>query len=225
MAGIKETKELLRNQVLDLYKRFTAVKPEELLSGEKNEEQLRAHANLANELSKKIETLACLATVEEMQVIVPLVPEIKPQENLVPGISFVEAPPPVPEVKQPEPVFVLDKNIPLVPEVKQPEVVSNEKNPPAPEIKKAEVIPPVQPTAKTFPDLKSFIGLNEKLMFVRSLFKGAGSDYENVVAQLNNCTSYKEAETILKHLSFANKWSAEDEPVQIFYSIVKRRFA
>jgi hypothetical protein len=254
MAGIKETKELLRKEILELHKNLSAVKPEWLFSREENKSQWQEYAGLAASLAKKIETLAFLnALEEEKPAIVPPLPEVKAQENFVPGISFSEKITPVTEVKQPEPIPVVEKNIPLIPEIKEAEVnpvtevkqpepipvveknipeikkpgvnLVNENNPPAPEIKTPEKIPTVQPTAKTFPDLKSFIGFNEKLMFQRSLFKAAGSDYENAIAQLNSCTSYKEAEAVLNNLATANKWSAEDEPAQVFYSIVKRRFA
>ncbi|MDQ3112064.1 MAG: hypothetical protein M3R17_19440 [Bacteroidota bacterium] len=211
MAGIRETKDLLRKEILELHKNLSAVKPEWLFSREENKNQWQEYADLAASLAKKIETLACLNEVEEEKtVIIPLVPEIKPQENSFPGISFTHKDVPTfPEVKQPEIVPVIEKSTPPIPEVRIQEVVA----------------PTPPPAAKTFPELKSFIGFNEKLMFVRSLFNASGSDYENAVAQLNSCASYKDAETVLNNFSSANKWSPEAEPVQVFYSIVKRRFA
>ncbi|MEO5643504.1 MAG: hypothetical protein ABIQ40_03570, partial [Bacteroidia bacterium] len=124
-----------------------------------------------------------------------------------------------------------EKNISLVPfpEMKTPEVISPAEKiippPSIPEIKKPEISAKPSPAIKTFPDIKTFVGFNEKLMFIRNLFKGNGTDYENAVAELNNCTSYKEAETVLQNFSAANNWSHDTEPVQIFYSIIKRRFA
>lgn len=260
MAGIKETKDQLRNEILELYKRFTAAKPEVIFSVADNKGQLLLHAELASALAKKIEALGYLSSVEEEIPAMVIVPPIT--QTQAPGITFSEIipsvektippPAPLPEMKNPEVVPQLEKNIPLTPfaEMKNPEVVPQlEKNipptpfpemknpdvapqlennfPPAPVpgIKKPEIVQTPKPAGKVLPDLKSFIGFNEKLMFVRSLFKGNTTDYENALAEVNICATYKEADIVIQKLSAANKWSPEDEPVQIFYSIVKRRFA
>ncbi len=212
MAGIKETKDSLHKELLELYKRLTAVKPEEIFSGNSTKTQLQDFAVLASSLSQKTEALAYLSSVEEEKpqvVIAPPVPEIKTPEVVVPEITPVVEPivptVPVPQIIIPEIVAVVEKTtLPISSlENKQPE--------PAPK--------------KIFPDVKSFIGLNEKLMFIRSLFKGEGTDYENAIAQVNNCASYSEAEAVLQNFSSTYKWTQDAEPVQIFYSIVKRRFA
>lgn len=213
MAGIKETKNQLRNDIQELYKRFTAAKPEEIISNPENAKQLNELAGLSSELTKKIEALSYLAAIEETYpeiAIVPPVPEVKAPEIKIPEIV-----PPVAEVKVPEippvapPVIPPAANIPLVPEIKTPEVVQS---------------PPV-PAGKKLPDLKTFIGFNEKLMFIRSLFNGDTTAYDDAIAQVNNSNSFAEAETILKNLSAAYKWAQDAEPVQIFHSSVKRRFA
>jgi hypothetical protein len=195
MAGIKETKDQLRQEVFELYKRFTTGNPQQLFSAETNHDQLHAHAELAAQLAKKIEALACLSSVEEEKpVIIPVVPEIKMSENNIPQV--------------------------LVP------IVEEKIIPPVAETKKPEIIPPTPPPAeKKFPELKSFIGFNEKLMFIRNLFKGDSNEYENALALLNNCVSFREAEAVLQNLSSSHAWSPENEAVQTFHSIVKRRFA
>lgn len=214
MAGIKETKDQLRKEILELYKRFTATNPEELVSGQKKATQLDELAVLSSSLTKKIEAFAYLAAIEEAYpeiAIVPPVSEIKTPEILVPEIvpPVEKIIPPVAEIKTPEIIPVVEKVIPPVHENNHPHIVQS---------------PPAQ-GGKNFPDLKSFIGLNEKLMFVRSLFNTNGTDYENAVAEVNHCHSYKEAETVLQNLSTTYKWTQDAEPVQVFYSIVKRRFA
>jgi hypothetical protein len=219
-----------------LYKRFTAVKPEEIFSGNENKSQLQNYAELASTLSKKIEALAYLTAVEEERppvVVVPPVPEIKKPEIAVPQIPVVNEPviPTVPDIKQPEVI------VPQIPTVNEPVIPTV----PVPEIVTPEVVPVVEKTTlpfsalenkqpepaakKIFPDVKSFIGLNEKLMFTRSLFKGEGTEYENAIAQVNNCASYSEAAALLQNFSATYNWNQDAEPVQVFYSIVKRRFA
>lgn len=137
------------------------------------------------------------------------VPEVKPEPIVIPE---VKAPEPVvekvvvPEAKQPEPQA--EKIVP--PEVKQPEPVKN--------------IPPVSP-GKQRPDIKSLIGLNEKLMFQRYLFAGDGAAYEEALKQINASASAEEADTFISVISGTYKWNADSEPVQAFLSIVKRRFA
>ena len=215
MAGIKETKDTLRKELLELYKRFTAVKPEEIFSDNENKTQLHDYAELASCLSKKIEALAYLSSVEEKPevLIVPPVPEIKTPEVVVPQFLPVAEPNiptvPVPESITPGVVPVIEKTtLPFSSlENKQPEPAA------------------FVPAKKMLPDVKSFIGLNEKMMFRRSLFKGEVTDYENAIAQVNNCASYPEAEAVLQIFSATYKWTQDAEPVQVFYSIIKRGFA
>ncbi len=213
MAGIKETKNSLRKELLELYKRLTAVKPEEIFSGNSTKIQLQDFAVLASSISKKSEALAYLSSVEEEKpqvVIAPPVPEIKTPEVVVPEITPL-AEPTIPTV--PAPQIIIPEVAPVVEKTTLPISTLENKQP-----------EPV-PAKKIFPDVKSFIGLNEKLMFIRSLFKGEVTDYENAIAQVNNCASYSEAETVLQNFSYTYKWTQDAEPVQIFYSIVKRRFA
>ncbi len=143
-----------------------------------------------------------------------VVPEVKQPEVIVEKVV-------VPEVKAPEPM--VEKIVP--PEVKQPEPVIEKIVPP--EVKQAEpvkTIPPAQP-GKQRPDIKTLIGLNEKLMFQRYLFAGDGAAYEEALKQINASASAEEANTFISVLSGTYKWDADSEPVQAFLSIVKRRFA
>ena len=80
------------------------------------------------------------------------------------------------------------------------------------------------PAGKTLPDLKSFIGFNEKLMFLR-LFKGDTASYEEAITQLNSCQSKEEATSFLSVLQSEYAWNPSSEQVQIFTDTVKRRFA
>lgn len=247
MEGIKETKNQLRNDIQELYKRFTAAKPEDIISNPKNTSQLHELAELSAALTKKIEAFSYLAAIEEAHpeiAIVPPVPEVKVPEiktpefkapPVVPPVAEVKAPevppvvPPVAEVKAPEvpPVVppVAEVKAPEVPPVVPPVIPPAANIPLVPEVKTPEVVQPAAQPTKKFTDVKTVISFNEKLMFIRSLFGGDAAAYDNAITQINSSNSLSEAETVLKNLSSTYKWTQDAEPVQVFYSSVKRRFA
>lgn len=74
------------------------------------------------------------------------------------------------------------------------------------------------------PDLKKAIGLNERIMFTRLLFKQDQSAYEAFMAQLSSCASKEEALSLLDMLSSKYGWSKQADEVQTLYTIVKNRF-
>lgn len=76
---------------------------------------------------------------------------------------------------------------------------------------------------KSFPELKSFIGLNEKLMFLR-LFNNDGDEYDKALTQISACSTIEDAKKVVANFSEKNKWNRESEAVQVFLSIVNRRF-
>lgn len=91
---------------------------------------------------------------------------------------------------------------------------------PVPQKEIPTIIPP-----RSQVDVKSFIGFNEKIMFLRSLFNGETHTYDDVIAQINACRSLEEANSYLSVISSSYKWKMDSEPVQIFQSVVKRRFS
>jgi hypothetical protein len=205
MAGIKETKEKLREELKHLHLKLSGMQSILSVAGATPSAWLEYGA-VANEFAAKANLLAHLMNVEEPEIKMETPPEltaeIKMPENIVPPVEKNIVPP-------------VDENI--VPPI--------EKNTPPPEVSKPEIVqsPPAQ-GGKIYPDLKSFIGLNEKIMFVRFLFNASGTDYENAIASLNACSSWKDAEAILQQLSSSRNWSLKSEPVEVFYSLVKRRF-
>lgn len=111
----------------------------------------------------------------------------------------------------PEPVDGGTEN--LQPEALNPEPVS---------------VPPVvnpAPAKKQYKDIRTFIGFNEKLMYIRQVFGGDSSVYEEALNQVNQMNSYDEAEAYLSVLASEYKWNKDNEPVAIFMQTVKRRFA
>ncbi|MCU0432191.1 MAG: hypothetical protein MUC87_01905 [Bacteroidia bacterium] len=164
-------------------------------------------------------------------------PETPPQPEIKLPEPPKAEPVPVPEVKAPEP----PKAEPVpVPEVKAPEPPEAEPVP-APEVKapeppKAEPVPlpevkapePAVATPKPAArgkDVRSMIGFNEKLMFLRNLFGGDAAAYDEALNHLNTTTSAGEAEAFVSVLQREYRWASDSEPAELFRNVVKRRFS
>jgi hypothetical protein len=120
-----------------------------------------------------------------------------------------------PVIVPPPPAYIpavqFEKIPPEVPVIKEPQQLPNKEIPTS--------FPP-----KSQQDLKSFIGFNERLMFLR-LFNNSIEEYEKALSQINSCATKEEASAILDVLSTVHKWDKSSEPVQIFHTTVKRRFS
>lgn len=154
---------------------------------------------------------------------------IQPEPVIVPFIASAPAPPAVPLV--PQPVMEIKTETPVPPPVKVPEppVPQPVKEPVPPVVPPAPVVVPAEKTNTAAPrkttDIRSFIGFNEKLMFVRNLFRSDNQAYEDALNQLNSCSSFAEAGTFLDVLGKEYAWDKGKEAVQIFTDTVKRRFS
>lgn len=157
--------------------------------------------------------------------------------------SYLNTLPETPEEKpQVEPVseVVITPEVPVQNE-KQPEV--EEQNLPQPEQKTESVqeveVPNAEPVKtvvaqpevvlnttpqKELKDIRTFIGFNEKLMYIRQCFSGDADAYNTAIEQLNSVASETEAQAILMVASKQHNWNKENEAVQIFFQTVKRRF-
>lgn len=160
-------------------------------------------------------------------------------DAIVPTVGYATQPdPPAPPAEDKKEVI----NIPpvVVPEVKQ-QVVQNfePKGPIEPVVKvehepvkvepnaSAAVTEPAAPkveAAKQLKDIRTFIGFNEKLMYIRQVFKGDNEAYNAALDQINGMKSWTEAEAFLGMLGGEYKWGKENEPVAIFTHTVKQRF-
>lgn len=75
-------------------------------------------------------------------------------------------------------------------------------------------------------DLKAAIGINDKFLFIASLFGGDEKGFEQAVKTINGFKIYAEAQFWIKsNLREQNKWDETDEVVKAFDLLVKRRFA
>ena len=70
------------------------------------------------------------------------------------------------------------------------------------------------------------IGLNDRIAFVKHLFKGNQSDFNRVISQLNTCKTEKEAKKFINKLVKPDyDWSEKEEYETRLLDIIERRFA
>jgi hypothetical protein len=74
--------------------------------------------------------------------------------------------------------------------------------------------------------IKNGISLSQKFMFINALFKGASNDYEAMLTDIDSCSSYDEALSMLgEKYSTKYKWDFDQYEVKEFIEIVERKFA
>lgn len=170
-------------------------------------------------------------TTEPVTIITPE-PEVKNEpvtgvsNDLIPLPKIIVQAEPLPEQKK-EPVAEVKKE--LVAPVKNEPVITPKKeeikNEPVIAPKKEELPPPVAKTTRTFPPIKSLMGFNDKMMFARSLFGNDNAVFEEALKQIDGCGSYEEASAFVSVLKTEMKWRSDDEIVESFEKIVRRRYS
>lgn len=74
-------------------------------------------------------------------------------------------------------------------------------------------------------DLKKAIGINDRFLFIRELFRGDEVMYERSIKTINGFTIYPEAEYWIKReLKLKLGWNDSSPDVKLFDQMVKRRF-
>lgn len=74
-------------------------------------------------------------------------------------------------------------------------------------------------------DLKTHIGLNKRINFVKSLFNGDDRQYEDTIAKVNGFNNYDEALTYLQHeIVPSYQWQSQDPWAAEFFNLVMRRY-
>ncbi len=74
-------------------------------------------------------------------------------------------------------------------------------------------------------DLKSAIGLNQKVTFINVLFKGSDKDFKSAISAINNFGHFSEAKMYINNnLSSKYNWDEQNETVTEFMQLVQRRF-
>lgn len=75
-------------------------------------------------------------------------------------------------------------------------------------------------------DLKKAIGINDKYLFVKELFRNDETAYERTIKTINSFNILPEAEYwIQREMKYKLGWDDNNSVVQSFYQLVKRRFS
>ena len=75
-------------------------------------------------------------------------------------------------------------------------------------------------------DLRKGIGINDRFVFIKELFRGDEAVYERSIKTINNFNIYSEAEYWMnRELKLKFAWDEDKELVQHFYALVRRRFS
>ncbi|HEX2396261.1 MAG TPA: hypothetical protein VHI78_13020 [Bacteroidales bacterium] len=75
--------------------------------------------------------------------------------------------------------------------------------------------------SKPISDLMSAIALNDRFTFIRELFNNDKKAFESAIATLNNAGTYNNA---YDYVSQQFGWDMEDDAVQLFLSIIRRKY-
>jgi hypothetical protein len=86
---------------------------------------------------------------------------------------------------------------------------------------------PIDPEAvEPLSDIKAAITLNDKLLFVKDLFKGYNLAYTEAIEIVNRFSSFEEADRFLKNNYVTkNNWEGKKETSDKFYALLRRRYA
>jgi hypothetical protein len=73
-------------------------------------------------------------------------------------------------------------------------------------------------------DIKEFIGLNDKIQFVSTLFKSDITRYEYFISKLNACQNESENNEIINENKKLMQWKEDDDAFQNLVSITQLRY-
>ena len=83
-----------------------------------------------------------------------------------------------------------------------------------------------EPVRAPIADLKQAINLNEKLLFIKDLFKGYNLAYSEAIDIVNKMNSFEAANNFLQsNYSIKYDWASKQATVDQFYELLNRRFS
>ena len=83
-----------------------------------------------------------------------------------------------------------------------------------------------EPVKAPIADLKQAINLNEKLLFIKDLFKGYNLAYSEAIDIVNKMNSFEAANNFLQsNYSLKYDWASKQATVDQFYELLNRRFS
>lgn len=75
-------------------------------------------------------------------------------------------------------------------------------------------------------DLKTAVSLNDKLLFIKDLFKGYSLAYTEAIELLNRFDNMAEADAFLQaNYSLKNNWASKPQTVEKLYNILQKKFS
>jgi hypothetical protein len=75
-------------------------------------------------------------------------------------------------------------------------------------------------------DLRKAVGINDRYLFISELFRGDETMYERSIKTINNFSIFQEAYYWMeRELKLKLAWDQEKHSTQLFYQLVRRRFA
>lgn len=204
-----------------------------LEEGEMELEELQLALDNAREIYERLVVLRYRAydelvhTTREMPMSAEtVVPELPAQESLV-EVSET------PFIEEQE-VVVDEEVIPVTEPESLFDAVDNVQPQPAPIVEQVTT-PAIQKPVEhesigeklsksPIPDLKRAIGLNQKFLFINTLFAGDAIAYDETLSEINAMQSYADAESKCSELRLKYKWSDEEPTTVQFEDLVERRF-
>jgi hypothetical protein len=73
-------------------------------------------------------------------------------------------------------------------------------------------------------DLNKVIGLNQKFLFMNSLFEGENNSYNDAIEKLNRMPTVADARHYIRELAYIYSWNFEDPNVVLFTEYIERRY-
>jgi len=132
------------------------------------------------------------------------------QKDFVPTVRKIglKTPEPEPEVAEPKKESLFDKATSLYDKITKP----------------AEKTVAGQVSRQPISNIKAAIGINEKFLYLKELFKNNVNDYNEALEKLNNFDSYMEAEDFFQELKNKYSWNPESKSFQGLAELLNRRY-
>jgi hypothetical protein len=132
------------------------------------------------------------------------------QKDFVPTVRKIglKSPDPEPVVAEPKKESLFDKATSLYDKITKP----------------AEKTVAGQVSRQPISNIKAAIGINEKFLYLKELFKNNVNDYNEALEKLNNFDSYTDAEDFFQELKGKYSWNPESKSFQGLAELLNRRY-
>lgn len=142
--------------------------------------------------------------------------EVKKEAEKKPDHKIVEVKRNIPSNEEP---LIERTKKPIVEKFQQEKIVKEENTAIKVEDHAKEIKPSLENKDKTV-DIRSFIGINDKFLFIRELFDSNIDDYLEFIEDINKIEEKKDA---IKTISNKN-WDKEEDSTKLLTEIINRKF-